>query len=811
MRARRAWLNAFVSLCFVAGLCSSQASDDADELSSRFLQALADWRLGEESVGPELRGIAAELAERFDRGDAPLVAAHYLALTPTERKRGLEREAEFQALRQRARAASEWTGEQLTRWPWERADILAALDRLAESCAGEADYPPAARALSLAARLQLARAERDATLSQADGQALLREVEKRAQRAIELFAAAGQITPQLDPQWILADAARVRGHHTEATRRFLELERQAARVHQRSFREQGRLGLLRLAREAGDPAGVERQLAALARLVTPRESWPLVREHATSLYHLDRPETALTFLMRYRPTVTPDLREWHALCASCLLRLGNHEGAQAQLDALDNEDAPREANIDRELALAGLDLAKGRPAEARRRIYGLAPRDLSPWVRAQAAALEGEAWLAEGRAPAAREALDRALGLADDWRARLEHGPGSVDGEWLGLHTVVLAARARVESGDALAAAQILEHHQSRSLRDQGSVSPVDIVRLAAQAEAGLLTFGVGSDEGLVIYVSPAGTAVAERLPVGRRALATAVRRLREACLEENKARIQSLADELSRTLLPAPIASGLGRAPKGSRLIVLAHGPVESLPLGILPLAGGPLDAHLALSVLPGIPGEHEVRSYVNGEAPWTFIGAPNDHSLAHLPEAEQELAGLAARYPGATLATGDDCRARALLHALATGHSIHVATHLVRDERCADERLAGEALALAHGDRLCAAEISLRAPGPATPLAVLTACSSGGGRFLDGEGLFGVARALLETGVERLSVTLWPVRDGAARRFAESLHDGLEAGLDPSRAAWQARAKLREAGAPARDWAAFRIMGHP
>lgn len=768
---------------------------------AQFLAALSQWRAGDHAAGVQLESLSQELASQ--RPDAVLVARYYLDLDEQARLQGLARDAEFEELRRQAAAASEWSSEQRQAWPAERARLLEELDSFAAAVELEADYVPAAKAQALGARLLLAQAERDPTLDIAAQRTLLIEAREDCEVAITLFERAGQLTPRLDPLWLLADLARVQGQYGLARKRFRSLERTALAVQRPEYRVLARLGLLRLARDAGDPAGVERQLSALARITTPKESWPLAREHATSLYHADRPEAALAFLATHRPGANNERQQWHALLAACLARSGDRAGARAELDQLDSAGT---------LARASLELAGGRPADARARLAGLPHADLGPRGRAQAAAIEGQAWLAEGNAPAAKHSLGRALALAETWRARLSDQVGSVDGEWLGIDTVVLAARASTECGEHLDAARILEQHQSRSLREPGSeVTSAQLKQLARGAEAGLLTYGIGANETMVVHVDAAGDALGVSIPLGRRALAAAVRRLREACLDGDDGRLAQLASELSSRLLPTAIAERLQGFAASDRLLVLAHGPLESLPLGQLQLNAAPLGERLALCVLPGMPKPGDVPAFHTDAQPWTFLGAPDDAGLADLPEARYELTSLSASHANASLALGDQCTSESLLRALNMGGALHVATHLVQSASCDETRLAGEALALAHGDRLCAAEIAARPPGPRVPLVVLTACSSGGGRFLDGEGLIGVARALLETDVERLLVTLWPVRDAAARRFAEAFHAGLDRGLDPARAAQGARQALRVDGFATRDWAAFRILGRP
>ena len=111
-----------------------------------------------------------------------------------------------------------------------------------------------------------------------------------------------------------------------------------------------------------------------------------------------------------------------------------------------------------------------------------------------------------------------------------------------------------------------------------------------------------------------------------------------------------------------------------------------------------------------------------------------------------------------------------------------------------------------LSRGESICALEIS--EAKPKLPLAVLDACETAGGRFVDGEGLQGISRAFLESGTRNLIVTLWPVDDRVARAFAVAFHEALIQGQLPSEAAASARRALRAAGNRPADWAAFRAL---
>jgi CHAT domain-containing protein len=136
-----------------------------------------------------------------------------------------------------------------------------------------------------------------------------------------------------------------------------------------------------------------------------------------------------------------------------------------------------------------------------------------------------------------------------------------------------------------------------------------------------------------------------------------------------------------------------------------------------------------------------------------------------------------------------------------------VHIATHLRAAAACDEGRFSALGLELDRGQVICAAELArVRVT---SPLVVLSACDTAGGRAIDARGRQGLARALFEGGARNLAVTLWPVADQAAAEFTRRFHGALGEGLEPSQAARRARVELREAGASSADWAAFRLAG--
>ncbi|MEO6708843.1 MAG: CHAT domain-containing protein, partial [Planctomycetota bacterium] len=196
-----------------------------------------------------------------------------------------------------------------------------------------------------------------------------------------------------------------------------------------------------------------------------------------------------------------------------------------------------------------------------------------------------------------------------------------------------------------------------------------------------------------------------------------------------------------------------------------------------------------------------------------WQLLGSPVDGAdlegpaIAVLPGAERELSDLSALWPKAVVAKGTKFQRASFEQALLSGNCVHVATHLEAAPDEARSRFPATGLRLNDGIVASAREIADLTPS--APLVVLSACETGGGRYSDGEGLFGVARAFLEGGTRNLVVTLWPVEDEAAHDFAVSFHRALKSGALPSQATRLARSELRASKPSARDWAAFRFIG--
>lgn len=93
---------------------------------------------------------------------------------------------------------------------------------------------------------------------------------------------------------------------------------------------------------------------------------------------------------------------------------------------------------------------------------------------------------------------------------------------------------------------------------------------------------------------------------------------------------------------------------------------------------------------------------------------------------------------------------------------------------------------------------------------LVVLSACQTGQGQNISGEGIIGLSRGFMYAGAERIAVSLWNVQDEAtASLMSEFYRHLIEDNLTPAGALRAAQIEAWEAGQNPYLWAAFTLQG--
>jgi CHAT domain-containing protein/tetratricopeptide (TPR) repeat protein len=191
--------------------------------------------------------------------------------------------------------------------------------------------------------------------------------------------------------------------------------------------------------------------------------------------------------------------------------------------------------------------------------------------------------------------------------------------------------------------------------------------------------------------------------------------------------------------------------------------------------------------------------------------------HDFARLPFARQEALQIARLAPRSFLAL--DFRANRELvtsHALDSYRFLHFATHGLLNHQ--NPELSGLVFSLVNEQGQPQAGV-LRLPEIfdlklAAELVVLSACRTGLGKEIAGEGVIGLTRGFMYAGVPRVMASLWSVDDQATAKLMTHFYRGLltkkQSPAAALRAAQLAMLKDRQWQAPY-YWAAFVLQGEP
>ncbi len=229
--------------------------------------------------------------------------------------------------------------------------------------------------------------------------------------------------------------------------------------------------------------------------------------------------------------------------------------------------------------------------------------------------------------------------------------------------------------------------------------------------------------------------------------------------------------------VLVDPLAPVLGER----RLVLVPTGSLHTLPWGLLPpLRGRPL------VVTPSAVTWLRCQTRRGRRRPAAaVIAGPR---LRHAPA---EASGVAAVYPGATVLTGKEATAAAVMHALDGATVAHLACH----GRFRSDSPLFSSLELADGP-LSGYELQRLRRAP--ELIVLSACDLAVSETRPGDELLGIAAALLGMGTRTVIASVVAAPDASTKRLMLALHRHLCDGDSPSVALARAQRTLRPREAP-------------
>lgn len=418
--------------------------------------------------------------------------------------------------------------------------------------------------------------------------------------------------------------------------------------------------------------------------------------------------------------------------------------------------------------------------------------------------------------------------------------------------------RAYRENEDAIRRA-------SPRFADLRAPRPLDLAAARAALEPGtvLLAYSVGKDRTDLFAVAPGRDLVTATLTPGRESLRREVRRLGSLVSSPpgsglgDRAGLLAAASRRLYEVLLAPVSGTLDGA---ERLLILPDGPLHLLPWGAL-LRGDvgaspagetflvewkPIHVALSATVYAELrrrragrsAGEVQVAAFgdplypppdaaADPTATSGYLAAAAERGLRWmpLPASRREVEEIAALFPGS---------ARSYLGASATEEAakslggdvrrLHFAVHGHFDELFPLDSALAFALpgrpAAGKDDGLLRAWEILADVRLDADLVVLSACRSGLGRELSGEGLIGLTRAFQIAGARAVVASLWNVADSATAALMVRFYRNLRRGVPADEALRGAQVDLLRGpvevpGEGERDlsapyyWAAFQLFG--
>lgn len=370
-----------------------------------------------------------------------------------------------------------------------------------------------------------------------------------------------------------------------------------------------------------------------------------------------------------------------------------------------------------------------------------------------------------------------------------------------------------------------------------------------------LLEFAQGS-KGSFLWVLDQGRLTASQLPP-REVIETQIERLRRTIPlkwedRDRPNEYQNEAKELSKMLLGS-VADKL----TGKRLIVIADGRLQYFPIGALPWPGPnsnePILASNEVVYAPSASVLQLIRSLAPREDPKRDLlvfsdpvfspddtrlterdvePGPMDSSLgmlrsgrsldrlARLLESEAEGKAIAQTVGGfaTDIRSGFNANRETVLNAeLSNYRMLHFATHGLIEETRPESSGIVLSLYSETGQKNDGGFIRIQdvyGMRLNSDLVVLSACETGIGKDVRGEGLMSLTNAFLQAGSKTVVSSLWKVDDAATKELMTEFYRGLaEDGLTVSAALRQAQMKLYNDPRYSSPfyWAAFTVHGDP
>lgn len=414
------------------------------------------------------------------------------------------------------------------------------------------------------------------------------------------------------------------------------------------------------------------------------------------------------------------------------------------------------------------------------------------------------------------------------------------------------AQQLALRQAELTEALQQLEEVRWEVERPKPFTTPIDLrqTQKLLQPDAVLLEFALGKQQSYVWFITdkeatcaplPGQQEIEEKV---RSYLSIVTTRPSNRQMERAIARQKKSGDEIFRLLL----GQFAGKLQAGQQLIVVPDGLLYYLPFGSLVREGRYLIESHTISYAPsasvlnllrqtgetadvqeqmellafGDPVSGSLLKAGNGSRKGTEADAMTGEfwtasrlRFPPLPNTRNEVQAISELFPPdqQRIYLGAKMTEEALKReSLERYRRLHFATHSLIDEQMPSR----SGIVMSPGEEakedgfLDLAEITALRLN--CDLVVLSACRTGRGQLVSGEGVVGLTRAFLYAGTRRVTVSLWDVSDLSTARLMTDFHRHLNARLAPAAALRQAKLEMLARGRAARHpyyWAPFVLVG--
>jgi CHAT domain-containing protein len=403
------------------------------------------------------------------------------------------------------------------------------------------------------------------------------------------------------------------------------------------------------------------------------------------------------------------------------------------------------------------------------------------------------------------------------------------------------AVRAAGARADLRAETEQIEAQiRDRSMRpeEDAAVPSLDLdgARALLRPGSALLAYSVGPAHTSLFVVTRSSVSV-RRLPLGREGLTTRVAQFRMAIAGSRRAP-DALArlDEQARALYRDLVLPGGPAVTAARRLLICPDGPLHALPFAALKLGGAhPVylvertTIHTALSasayaqILKGARPSRRSSVVAFGDPDYPDAGVADRRTtyaergglrLGRLPETRREVERIRELFPQARLKLGREAREEGIKSLGGPVRYLHLACHGLLDGRLPLESgliLSRPGEADPEDDGILHAWEIVQSVRLEADLVTLSACSSGLGSEVVGEGIQGLTRAFHQAGARSVVASLWEVSDRSTATLMGRFYEALRSGRAKDRALADAQRALIRGGRFAHPfhWAAFQLSG--